>query len=287
VFTVLPVAGNDVSFPGSGAPLAAGETVVLSDRKQRRYLLTLVAGEQWHSHAGMLAHDELIGAVEGTARRTNRGMEIVVMRPTREDFVLKMRRGAQVVYPKDQAMIVALADIRAGMHVVEAGTGSGALTLALLDAVGTAGRVTSIDRRQDHQDVAAANITAWHGARPENLDLVDGDVNELLGEVPGVHRVVLDLLEPWTAVPAAATALAPGGILVAYTPTVPQVMRLHEQLDADGRWANVETSETLVRGWDVAGLSVRPAHRMVAHTAFLTRARRVPRPQGGPPSGGR
>lgn len=275
-----------MTFPGSGAPIAVGERVLLTDRKARRYLVTLEAGAQWHSHAGMLEHDELIGAIEGTALRTNRGMEIVVLRPTREDVVLKMKRGAQVVYPKDQAMIVALADIRPGMHVVEAGSGSGALTMALLDAVGASGRVTSIDVRDDHQQVAVRNILEWHGVEPENLAFRLGDVADLLGEISDVHRVVLDLLEPWHPIDAAANALAPGGILLAYTPTVTQVIRLYEELDEDARWTNLETVETLVRPWDVKGLSVRPAHRMVAHTAFLTRARRVPRhDEGGPPAG--
>lgn len=274
-----------MSFSGSGKPLAAGERVVLTDRKDRRYLVTLADGKQWHSHAGMLEHDALIGAAEGTALRTNKGMEIVVLRPTREDVVLKMKRGAQVVYPKDQAMIVSRADVRPGMHVVEAGTGSGALTMALLDAVGPSGRVTSIDLRDDHQLVAVRNIADWYGGQPDNLDLRLGDVTDVLGDIPDVHRVVLDLLEPWRAIDAAAEVLAPGGILLAYMPTVPQVMRLCEDLAADGRWANVETVETLVRPWDVKGLSVRPAHRMVAHTAFLTRARRVPRhEEGGPPA---
>ena len=273
-----------MTFPGSGKPFAAGETVLLTDRKGRRHLVRLAAGEQWHSHAGMLEHDDLIGVTEGTALRTNRGMEVVVLRPTREDFVLKMKRGAQVIYPKDQAMIVAQADIRPGMHVVEAGTGSGALTLALLDAVGAEGRVTSMDNREDHQHQAAVNIDGWLGKRPDNLDLRIGDVAAVLGEVSDVHRIVLDLLEPWRATAAAANTLATGGILLAYTPTIPQVMRLREALEEDGRWAYLETTETIVRPWDVKGLAVRPAHRMVAHTAWLTRARRVPRAaDGGPP----
>ncbi|MDX1510480.1 MAG: tRNA (adenine-N1)-methyltransferase [Nitriliruptorales bacterium] len=273
-----------MTFPGSGKPLAAGETVVLTDRKGRRYLVRLDVGAQWHSHAGMLGHDDLIGAVEGTTLRTNRGMEVVALRPTREDFVLKMKRGAQVVYPKDQAMIVAQADIRPGMHVLEAGTGSGALALALLDAVGRDGRVTSIDNREDHQRQAAANIAEWLGDVPDNLELRIGDVAELVAPIAGLHRVVLDLLEPWRAIDGAADALATGGILLAYTPTIPQVMRLREALEADRRWAWLETTETIVRPWDVKGLSVRPAHRMVAHTAWLTRARRVPPPEdGGPP----
>ena len=271
------------SLPGTDVPLVAGELVVLTDRRGRRWLVTLEPGAEWHSHAGVVAHDTLIGVVEGTAVRTNRNMEITALRPTREDFVLKMRRGAQVVYPKDQAMIVAAADVRPGCTVVEAGAGSGALTLALLDAVGAGGRVISFERREDHAVVARRNVERFLGGSPSTWELVVGDVCE---QLPGLraHRVVLDLLEPWAVVSAAAAALPPGGILVSYMPTVPQVMRLTEALWEDGRFAALRTTETLVRSWDVDGLAVRPAHRMIAHTAFLTSARRVPtREEGGPP----
>jgi tRNA (adenine57-N1/adenine58-N1)-methyltransferase catalytic subunit len=270
-------------LPGTDALLAAGELVVLIDRKRRRYLVTLEPGGEWHSHAGLVPHDALIGLAEGSAVRTNRNMEVLVLRPTREDFVLKMKRGAQVVYPKDQAAIVAAADVRPGCTVVEAGAGSGALTLALLAAVGQTGRVVSFERREDHARVARRNVERFLGGAPDTWELRIGDVAAELAQLR-VHRVVLDLLEPWAVVPAAAEALAPGGIVLAYTPTVPQVMRFDQTLWDDGRFTDVRTSETLVRPWDVDGLAVRPAHRMVAHTAFLTTARRVPRrDEGGPP----
>ncbi len=279
----LDAASGAPRLPGTDAPLAPGELVVLTDRRRRRYLVTLEPGGEWHSHAGVVPHDQIIGADEGTAVRTSRNMEVVVLRPTREDFVLKMKRGAQVVYPKDQAMIVAAADVRPGCTVVEAGAGSGALTLALLAAVGPDGHVTSFERREDHAAVARRNVARFLGTTPDNWELVVGDVTDHLPRLR-VHRVVLDLLEPWTAVPAAAAALPPGGIVVAYTPTVPQVMRFTDTVWEDGRFSDVRTTETLVRPWDVDGLAVRPAHRMVAHTAFLTTARRVPvRGEGGPP----
>jgi tRNA (adenine57-N1/adenine58-N1)-methyltransferase catalytic subunit len=270
-------------LPGTDAPLAAGELVVLIDRRGRRYLVSLEAGGEWHSHAGLVPHDELIGRSEGAAVRTNRNMEVTVLRPTREDFVLKMKRGAQVVYPKDQAMIVAAGDVRPGCTVVEAGAGSGALTLALLAAVGPQGRVVSFEHREDHARIARRNVERFHGGAPDNWELETTDVvHGLAGR--RAHRIVLDLLEPWTVVAAAGDALAPGGLLVTYTPTVPQVMRTTETLWEDGRFSQVTTTETMVRGWDVDGLAVRPAHRMVAHTAFLTTARRVPsREDGGPP----
>lgn len=270
-------------LPGTDAPIAAGELVVLTDRKHRRYLVELAAEEEWHSHAGLVPHADIIGVAEGTAVRTSKGMEVLVLRPTREDFVLKMKRGAQVIYPKDQAMILAAADVRPGCHVIEAGAGSGALTLALLDAVGPTGSVTSFEVREDHARIAARNVERAHGQRPANWSLEIGDLADELAS-RRAHRVVLDLLEPWRMVAGAAEALPPGGVVLAYTPTVPQVMRFTDALWDDGRFTHVRTTETLVRGWDVDGLAVRPAHRMVAHTAFLTTARRVPaREAGGPP----
>jgi tRNA (adenine57-N1/adenine58-N1)-methyltransferase catalytic subunit len=269
-------------LPGSPEPFEAGETVLLTDRKKRRYMLPLVAGEQWHSHGGVLEHDAVIGQVEGSVVRTSKAQELLALRPTRDDFVMKMQRGAQVVYSKDQAMILSLADIRPGCTVVEAGAGSGALTLALLDAVGPQGKVISFERRDDHAAIALKNVTRFFGERPPHWTLTVADVSENLREHTP-HRVILDMLEPWQVVAAAADALAPGGIILGYTPGVPQVMRFTDALWADGRFAQVATSETLVRGWDVDGLAVRPAHRMVAHTAFLTTARRVlHRDDGGP-----
>lgn len=269
-------------LPGSPEPLASGETVLLTDRKKRRYMLTLADGEQWHSHGGILEHDAVIGQVEGSIVVTAKGSEMLALRPTQDDYVMKMTRGAQVVYSKDQAMILSLADIRPGCVVVEAGAGSGALTLALLHAVGSTGQVISFERRDDHAAVAKKNVARFFGDTPSNWTLTVGDAVEGFAQY-APHRVLLDMLEPWQVVPAAAEALAPGGIILGYTPGVPQVMRFTDALWDDGRFANVATSETLVRGWDIDGLAVRPAHRMVAHTAFLTTARRVlSRADGGP-----
>ena len=271
-----------VVIPGDPSPLGAGELVVLRDERGRRSLVVLEDGGTWHSHSGAVAHDLLIGRPDGTAVATPKGVEIVALRPTREDFILKMQRGAQVVYPKDQAMIVGLADIRPGMRVIEAGAGSGALTLALLDAIGPEGSVCSVERREDHAVDARRNVERFRGGPVANWELVIGDVADVLA-TSTAHRVVLDLPEPWHALDGAAAALAPGGMLLTYLPSVPQVMEVTEALWSHGGFTDVATTETLVRGWDVDGLAVRPAHRMVAHTAFLTRARRVPRrDEGGP-----
>jgi len=272
-----------VRMPGDPGPLAAGELIVLRDERGRRSLIELRDGATWHSHSGAVAHDRFIGAPEGTSVATPKGVEIIALRPTREDFILKMQRGAQVVYPKDQAMIVGLADIRPGMAVVEAGAGSGALTLALLDAVGPEGTVHSVERREDHAADARRNVERFRSGPVANWRLDVGDVADVLATTTA-HRVVLDLPEPWHALDGAASALSPGGLILTYLPSVPQVMQITEALWGHGAFTDVATSETLVRGWDVDGMAVRPAHRMVAHTAFLTRARRVPpRDEGGPP----
>jgi tRNA (adenine57-N1/adenine58-N1)-methyltransferase len=280
-----PITAQEPRFvvPGDPAMLGAGEVVVLRDERGRRSLVTLQDGGMWHSHSGAVAHDRLIGAPEGTAVATPKGVEVIAFRVTREDFILKMQRGAQVVYPKDQAMIVALADIRPGMRVVEAGAGSGALSLALLDAVGPSGTLVSVERREDHAQDARRNVERFLGGPPTNWTLAIGDVADVLGSTTA-HRIVLDLPEPWHALDGVASALSPGGLLVTYLPSVPQVMEVTERLWAHGEFSDVSTSETLVRGWDVDGLAVRPAHRMVAHTAFLTRARRVPRRDAGGPA---
>jgi tRNA (adenine57-N1/adenine58-N1)-methyltransferase len=272
----------EVRHPGDPRPLSHGELVVLRDERGRRSLIELRTGGTWHSHAGALDHDLVIGRPEGVSVPTPKGVEIIVLRPTREDFILKMQRGAQVVYPKDQAMITALADVRPGMRVVEAGAGSGALTLAMLDAVGPTGSVLSVERREDHAEDARRNVERFRAGAVDNWVLEIGDVADVLAATTA-HRVVLDMPEPWHALDGVASALSPGGILVTYLPSVPQVMQITEALWAHGSFTDVATSETLVRGWDVDGMAVRPAHRMVAHTAFLTRARRVPRrDEGGP-----
>lgn len=261
-------------YPGHADLLAAGDRILLIDRKQRRYLITLADGGEFHTHHGIVAHDALIGCPEGSSVRTPKGSTLLAFRPTSADWTVKAPRGAQVVYPKDQAMIVSLADIAPGVTVVEAGAGSGALASALLRAVGPEGRVISFELRDDFADVAERNVADRFGGHPPNWELRRGSVIDGLAEQP-CDRVVLDLLEPWLVVEAAAAALHPGGILLAYTPTVPQVMRLRETLDADPRWGLTSTSETLHRTWHVDGLAVRPDHRMVAHTAFLTTARRM------------
>lgn len=270
--TVLP------RHPGHPDPFSAGDKVLLVDRKQRRYLLTLEPGGEFHYHGGAVAHDDLLGRPEGVRVRSAKGSMLLALRPTAADWTVKAPRGAQVVYPKDQALIVSLADVGPGVDVVEAGAGSGALTCALLRAVGPSGHVLSFELRDDHAEVAQRNVVERFGEHPANWELRRADVAAGLTGLT-CDRIVLDLLQPDEVLKAAAEALRPGGILIAYTPTVPQVMRLREALDDDKRWGFADTVESLVRGWHVEGLAVRPAHRMIAHTAFLTTARRLADPE--------
>lgn len=255
-------------------PLEAGEKVLLIDGRDRRYLVTLKSGRRWHSHLGIVEHDDLIGAPEGLSIRTTNGARVLVFRPTLADFVLKMKRGAQVVYPKDIGLILVNADIFPGARVLEAGTGSGSLTLALARAVGETGMVVSYESRTDHHEQAAANIGAWYealGGKPENVDLRVGDVFEGVPDMT-FDRMVLDLPEPWLAMNETIRSLRPGGIVCCYLPTVPQIQQTVEALRTNG-FGLITTLEGLVRTWNVEGQSVRPDHRMVGHTGFLVTAR--------------
>ncbi len=258
-------------------PLREGEPVLLLDRRRRRYLIALRPGGTSDLRGGKVSHDELLGQDEGGTVRSTRGERFLVVRPTLAEFVLEMPRGAQVVYPKDLGAILIAADIFPGARVLEAGTGSGSLTLALLRAVGPAGRVASYEVRDDFARTAERNIRRFAGAA-DALVLRQRDVYEgVAPEDLPLDRIVLDVPEPWRVVPHAAAALPPGGIILAYLPTVPQVVQTAEALRASGDFALVETIEVLVRPWNIEGRSVRPAHRMVAHTGFLVSARRVQR----------
>ncbi len=265
-----------------GGPLGPGEPVLLIDRKQRRYLITLKPGATADLRGGKLSHDELLGSAEGRPVTTTRGERFLMVRPTLADFVLEMPRGAQVIYPKDLSAILLAADIYPGASVLEAGTGSGALTMALLRAVGPSGTVYSYEIRDDFARRAAQNIE-WYLGPQDRLVMRAQDVYDAIPDRP-LDRIVLDVPEPWRVVRHAVEALRPGGILLSYLPTVPQTVQLVETLRRSGVFALVETTETLLRPWNIEGQSVRPAHRMVAHTAFLTTARRVEATAGPAPA---
>jgi tRNA (adenine57-N1/adenine58-N1)-methyltransferase len=250
-------------------PFEAGERILLFDTKGRRYLVELTKGGEFHTHSGPVSHDELIGREEGLLVRSSRGARYTAVRPTLAEVVLKMPRGAQVIYPKDLGPILILADVFPGARVLESGLGSGALSMALLRA---GADVTGYELRPDFAARAQANVTAFLGSgvldryHVELRDAYDG-ITET-----GLDRVVLDLPEPWRVVKSAEGALRPGGILVSYLPTIGQVSALRDALDRSA-FGMAETIEVLQRSWHVDGQSVRPDHRMVAHTGFLTSAR--------------
>lgn len=254
-------------------PLEPGERVLLLDDRGRRFLLRLVPGQVFHFHGGAVPHDLILGSEEGVVVHSNTGSRLVCFRPRLADFVLKMPRGAQVVYPKDTGAMVVFGDIAPGTRVLEAGTGSGALTMALCRATGPEGRVVSYDLREGFQRTAEANIEMFLGKLPHWLDLRLGDVREVAEGDEVFDRAVLDLPEPWAVLPAVARALRPGGILVVYLPTTNQTQEAALAMRAHG-FAEVETFEVLVRSWHVTERSVRPDHRMVAHTGFITIGRR-------------
>ena len=257
-----------------------GDQALLFDQRGKRHLLLLRKGETFHSDRGWIPHDQIIGRPEGSWVRSSLGLRYLALRPTLAEYVLDMPRGAQVIYPKDLAMILFWADVYPGCRVLEAGMGSGALTLALLRAVGPDGRVITYEQREEFARRAIANIHMRVG-EVSNLTVRLGPVEEGLGDEEPVDRVLLDLPEPWKLTEAIAKVLRPGGIFLCYVPTIIQSQQASEALRRQRSWALIETFETLVRPWNIDGLSVRPFHRMVAHTGFLTVARRVV-PEEGP-----
>ena len=316
-------------------PFAPGDQVQLTDPKGRKHLVLLAEGRTFHTHRGGLAHDDLIGAPEGTVVKSSAGTPYVALRPLLADFTLSMSRGAAVVYPKDAAQIIALADIFPGARVLEAGAGSGALSCWLLRSVGEDGLLVSYERRADFADIARANVERFFGAPHPAWQLRVGDLMEVTGgpadpaaqadagglailadepDAAGLaaladepdaaalagqvfpnggpdhagpadsfDRVVLDMLAPWEFAHLAASALIPGGVLCCYVATVTQLSRTVESIREQGSFDEPMAWESLVRGWHVDGLAVRPEHRMVGHTGFLITARRLAQGITAPP----
>lgn len=260
-------------------PFEVGDKVQLSDSRGRLHTITLKTGGQFHTHRGVLQHDDLIGAEDGTVITDTAGNAYQALRPLYADYMLSMPRGAAIIYPKDSAQILMWADIFPGARVLEAGVGSGGLTTALLRAVGESGSVHSIERREDFATVARENVETYFGAEHPAWTLSIGDFQdvalELATEGPAADRVVLDMLAPWECVDAAALALVSGGVFLAYVATVTQLSRTAEALRDHGQFTEPHAWESFVRPWHLEGLAVRPEHRMNAHTGFLITARRT------------
>ncbi len=253
---------------------AAGDRIQLTDPKGKLYSFTITPGKEWHTHKGWITHDDLIGLPEGSVVSTTAGLSFSAFKPLLADFVLTMPRGATIVYPKDAAMIVGVADIFPGARVLEAGVGSGALTISLLRAVGDRGTVHSIERREDFAEIARNNVNEYFGYNCDNWKLEVGDLQDQEFDSQ-FDRVVLDMLAPWECIDISAKALRPGGVFLAYVATSTQLSATAEALKSDGRFTEPESSETLVRGWHHEGLAVRPQQRMIGHTGFIIHSRRM------------
>jgi tRNA (adenine57-N1/adenine58-N1)-methyltransferase catalytic subunit len=257
-------------------PFRVGERVQLTGPRGRLNTITLEAGKVFHTHRGTLAHDAVLGQPDGSVLTASNGDVYLALRPLLSDYVMSMPRGAAIVYPKDAAQIVAQADIHPGAVVVEAGVGSGALSLSLLRAIGPTGRLHSFERREEFADIARGNVAGFLGEIPGNWEVLLGDLaDELPARGIRADRVVLDMLAPWECLPAVSDALEPGGVLICYVATATQLSRVAEAIRATGLYTQPDSSETMVRGWHVEGLAVRPDHRMVGHTGFLLTARRL------------
>ncbi len=255
-----------------------GERVQLTDPKGRLHTITLEPGREFHTHRGFLRHDDLIGAPDGSVVTNTAEVEYLALRPLLSDYVMSMPRGAAVIYPKDSGQIVQMADIFPGAVVVEAGVGSGALSMSLLRAMGETGRLLSFERRDDFAEIAKANGRAFFGGDHPAWTVTVGDLAPCLtASVPAgtVDRVVLDMLAPWECLEAVGDALIPGGVLICYVATTTQLSRVAEGIRLHGGFTEPSAWESLVRGWHLEGLAVRPEHRMHGHTGFLISTRRL------------
>ncbi|GAB3617567.1 tRNA (adenine-N1)-methyltransferase [Okibacterium endophyticum] len=265
-------------LPQSSGPFRVGDRVQLTGPKGKRNTITLEPGKQFHTHRGAIDHNSIIGLPDGSVVANTVGVEYLALRPLLVDFVMSMPRGAAIIYPKDAAQIVTQADIFPGATVVEAGVGSGALSLWLLRAIGPTGRLASFERRDEFADVARSNIATFFGYDPQNWTVTVGDLSAELGAevAPGeADRILLDMLAPWECLDECSTALKPGGVLLCYVATVTQLSRVAEAIRASALFTNPVSTETMMRGWHVEGLAVRPEHRMIGHTGFLITARRL------------
>ena len=268
--------------PRRTGPIGEGDLVQMTDTRGNKTTITVRAGAILHTHRGQIPHDAVIGLPEGATTMSTRGIASVVQRPQLDDYVLGMPRQAAVIYPKDAARIVALADLGSGSRVLEAGVGSGALTCYLLRATGASGQVISVERRSDFAEQARENVARWFGGLPNNWELIEGDLAELTGERvqqaqagEGLDAVILDMLAPWECLDVADRHLRPGGALVGYVATTTQLSRLVETMRLSHRWTEPRAEESIVRTWHLDGLAVRPDHRMSGHTGFLVAARHM------------
>jgi tRNA (adenine57-N1/adenine58-N1)-methyltransferase len=273
-----PLSRETVSSRFESGPFRPGDRVQLTGPKGRLNTISLESGKLFHTHRGPIAHDDIIGMPDGSVVRNESGEPHLALRPLLTDFVMSMPRGAAIIYPKDAQAILGMLDVYPGATVVEAGVGSGALSLWLLRALGPQGSLFSIERRADFAEIAQANGETYFGLRPTNWSVSVGDFNDRVHDVVEkgqADRVILDMLAPWECINDVAWALTAGGVLVCYVATVTQLSRTVEALRESGFFTTAQCSETMHRTWHVEGLAVRPDHRMIGHTGFLLSARRL------------
>jgi tRNA (adenine57-N1/adenine58-N1)-methyltransferase len=251
-----------------------GDRIQLTDPKGKMYTFTITSGKEWHTHKGWIVHTDLIGLPEGSVVSTSAGLKFTAFKPLLGDFVLSMPRGATIVYPKDAAMIIGVADVFPGAKVIEAGVGSGALSISLLRAIGPDGELSSFERREDFAQIAEENVKTYFNGLPSQWKLTVGSVQDSATEIK-YDRVILDMLAPWECVAFAAEILRPGGVFLAYVATTTQLSSTAEALKEDGNFTEPLSSETIVRDWHHEGLAVRPMQRMIGHTGFLIVSRRM------------
>lgn len=262
---------------GRRGNLRPGDRVQITDPKGRMHTITLVPGGRFQSSRGTLMHDDVLGGPDGQVVSVEGDRTFQVIRPLLSDYVLSMPRGAAIIYPKDAAQIVQMGDIFPGARVLEAGVGSGGLSLSLLSAIGAEGQLVSVEAREEFADIARANVDLWFGRPHPAWELVIGNLGDRIKMIPDswFDRVVLDLLDPWTFVDDVARVLAPGGVFISYVTTVPQLSRVTEAMRGQGSFAEPQAWESTNRSWHIQGLSVRPEHRMIGHTGYLVTARRL------------
>ncbi len=247
----------------------------LTDAKGKLHTITLKEAAEWHTHRGWLKHDEIVGLPQGSVIETTAGLKFLAFKPLLADYVLSMPRGATIVYPKDAALIVGFADIAPGCRVLEAGVGSGALSISLLRAVGPTGTLSSFERRDEFADIARRNVENYFGELPSNWSLDMGSLQDMPDRTRRFDRMILDMLAPWECVELASDVLEPGGVLLAYVATTTQLSVMAEAIKDSANFTEPESNESIIRGWHHEGLAVRPQHRMIGHTGFLIQARRL------------
>ena len=265
---------------GTGPHIFAyGERVQLTDTKGRMYTITLTKGAQWHMHKGWINHDEIVGNSEGSILETNSGLKFQAFKPLLMDYTLSMPRGATIIYPKDAMAIIGLADIQPGHKVLEAGAGSGAMSLWILRAISESGQLDSFEIRAEFAQIASDTVKNFDLSQGLNSKRTNWKLN--VGDIKGMKfandydRAILDMLDPWDAIDAVASALRPGGVLAIYVATATQIQKTISSIKKSNKFAEPETIELIVRNWHHEGLAVRPVHRMIGHTGFITVVRRL------------